>query len=154
MSRCGDLRRVKSTPDPDTFEKYCNTTPISIAILFWEVLNGVGVDGVGVIFPFFTHFSPFFTHFSPFPMHFSASPKDQQFTARMGNFTPTTSAPTPCKTSRFLERRYKKTERRHQKNRDKGTILAETITKEFLGTILFVISFAMIKNNSTRRISL
>ena len=24
-----------------------------------EVLNGVGVDGVGVIFPFFTHFSPF-----------------------------------------------------------------------------------------------
>ena len=27
------LRRVKSTPDPDTFEKYRDTPPISIAIL-------------------------------------------------------------------------------------------------------------------------
>ena len=36
----------------------------------WEVLNGVGVDGVGVIFPFFTHFSPFSSLFS-------ASPKGQ-----------------------------------------------------------------------------
>ena len=27
------IRRVKSTPDPDTFEKYCDTPPISIAIL-------------------------------------------------------------------------------------------------------------------------
>ena len=26
----------------------------------WEVLNGVGVDGVGVIFPFFYAFFPFF----------------------------------------------------------------------------------------------
>ena len=26
-------RRVTSTPDPDAFEKYCNATPISIAIL-------------------------------------------------------------------------------------------------------------------------
>ena len=44
----------------------------------------VGVDGVGVIFPFFTHFSRFSTHFSPFSTHFSpfsslfsASPKGQ-----------------------------------------------------------------------------
>ena len=33
----------------------------------WEVLNGVGVDGVGVIFPFFTHFSPFSSLFSGSP---------------------------------------------------------------------------------------
>ena len=31
----------------------------------WEVLNGVGVDGVGVIFPFFNAFFPFFYAFSP-----------------------------------------------------------------------------------------
>ena len=50
----------------------------------WEVRNGVGVDGVGVISPFFTHFSSFFTHFSPFLTHcspffthFSASPRGQ-----------------------------------------------------------------------------
>ena len=34
--------------------------------MYWEVLNGVGVDGVGVIFPFFYAFSPFSTHFPPF----------------------------------------------------------------------------------------
>ena len=71
----------------------------------WEVLNGVGVDGVGVIFPFFHAFFPFFTHFSPHFTHFSPlrlmdKGKQQQFTAKMGNFTPTPSAPTPCKTSR------------------------------------------------------
>ena len=32
----------------------------------WEVLNGVGVDGVGVIFPFFYAFFPFFYAFFPF----------------------------------------------------------------------------------------
>ena len=37
----------------------------------WEVLNGVGVDGFGVIFPFF------FAQFSPFSSLFSASPKGQ-----------------------------------------------------------------------------
>ena len=45
----------------------------------WDVLNGVGVDGVGVIFPFFYAFFPFFyAHFSPFFTHFSHfSPKGQ-----------------------------------------------------------------------------
>ena len=33
---------------------------------FWEVLNGVGVDGVGVIFPFFYAFFPFFCAILPF----------------------------------------------------------------------------------------
>ena len=77
-----------------------------------EVLNGVGVDGVGVIFPLFTH-SPFFTHFSlfftlfPLLLRFSLlllkdMGKQQQFTAKMGNFTPTPSAPTPRKTSQIL----------------------------------------------------
>ena len=71
----------------------------------WEVLNGVGVDGVGVIFPFFDAFFRFFTHFFAFFSLFSSSPKRQgqttaKFTAKMGNFTPTPSAPTPCKTSR------------------------------------------------------
>ena len=32
----------------------------------WEVLNGVGVDGVGVIFSFFYAFFPFFYAFFPF----------------------------------------------------------------------------------------
>ena len=32
---------------------------LSAPKLFWEVLNGVGVDGVGGIFPFFTFFFVF-----------------------------------------------------------------------------------------------
>ena len=78
---------------------------------YWEVLNGVGVDGVGVIFPFFYAFFVFLRIFSlffaflRFSSLFSSPPKRQgqttaKFTARMGNFTPTPSAPTPCKTSR------------------------------------------------------
>ena len=43
----------------------------------WEVLNGVGVDGVGVIFPFFYAFFLFFMHFSSIFTHFSPSPKGQ-----------------------------------------------------------------------------
>ena len=48
-----------------------------------EVLNGVGVDGVGVIFPFFFAFFVFlriFTHFYAFLRFsslFSSSPKDK-----------------------------------------------------------------------------
>ena len=46
------------------------------ATFFWEVLNGVGVDGVGVIFPFFYAFFPFFYAFFPlfyafFPFFFA-----------------------------------------------------------------------------------
>ena len=77
-------------------------------VFSWEVLNGVGVDGVGVISPFFMHFSPFYAFFrfsSPF-LRFSLlllkdKGKQQQFTAKMGNCTPTPSAPTPYKTSRL-----------------------------------------------------
>ena len=29
------FRRIQSTPDPDTFEKYRDAPPISIAVLFW-----------------------------------------------------------------------------------------------------------------------
>ena len=77
-------------------------------MIYWEVLNGVGVDGVGVIFPFFYAFFPCFYAFFPFFYAFvpffllKDKGKQQQFTAKMGNFTPTPSAPTPCKTSRFL----------------------------------------------------
>ena len=82
-------------------------------VVFWEVLNGVGVDGVGVISPsFFTRIFPFFFTFfslssSLFFAFFSSSPKGQgqttaKFTAKKGNFTPNPSAPTPCKTSRVL----------------------------------------------------
>ena len=46
-------------------------------LLQWEVLNGVGVDGVGVIFPFFYAFFHFSMHFSPCSSLFSASPKGQ-----------------------------------------------------------------------------
>ena len=63
--------------------------------LHWKVLNGVGVDGVGVISPFFTHFSPFSTHFPLFLRNFPLflrfsllllkdKGKQQQFTAKMG----------------------------------------------------------------------
>ena len=80
--------------------------------LYLEVLTGIGVDGVGVIFPFFTHFSPFLCIFPLFlrifPLFLRISllllkdkGKQQQFTAKMGNFTPTPSAPTPCKTPRL-----------------------------------------------------
>ena len=40
----------------------------------WEVLNGVGVDGVGVIFPFFYAFFPFFYAFFPFFFAFLCFP--------------------------------------------------------------------------------
>ena len=49
----------------------------------WEVLNGVGVDGVGVIFPFFLRIFRLFTHFFVFfaflrfSSLFSSSPKGQ-----------------------------------------------------------------------------
>ena len=74
----------------------------------WEVLNGVGVDGVGVIFPFFYAFFPFFLRIFPLFLRISLlllkdKGKQQQFTAKMGNFTPTPSAPTPCKTSRMTK---------------------------------------------------
>ena len=78
-----------------------------LSLIYWEVLNGVGVDGVGVIFPFFLRIFPLFYAFFPFfYAFFSASPikdkgKQQQFTAKKANFTPTPSAPTPCKTSRI-----------------------------------------------------
>ena len=62
-----------------------------------EVLNGVGVDGVGGIFPFFSFFFVFL-RFCVALMEDKG--KRLQFTARMGNFTPTPSALTPCKTSR------------------------------------------------------
>ena len=87
---------------------------------FWEVLNGVGVDGVRGIsrflrffffvflrfFVFFRFFLFFFSLFLVF-LRFSLillEDKDEQlqFTAKMGNFTPTPSAPTPCATSRFF----------------------------------------------------
>ena len=76
----------------------------------WEVLNGVGVDGVGGIFPFFFFaffFFVFFLFFFAFLFSFFAfllSLKGQGKTAaiycKIGNFTPTLSALTPCKTSR------------------------------------------------------
>ena len=78
--------------------------------LFWEVLNGVGVDGVGVIFLFFTHFSLFYAFFR-FASFFFAflrflffllkdKDKQQQFTANLGNFTPTPSATDPVQNFR------------------------------------------------------
>ena len=36
------LRRIESTPDPDTFEKYRDTPPTSIAILFAKVCPPLG----------------------------------------------------------------------------------------------------------------
>ena len=89
----------------------------------WEVLNGFGVDGVGGIFPFFRFFFCFSSLFRFFFLRFSSlffvflrsslvlsedKGKRLQFTAKMGNFTPTPSAPTPCKTSRFLSIKQKK----------------------------------------------
>ena len=90
------------------------------APLSWEVLNGVGVDGVGGNFPFFSfffvflrffvffRFSSFFFVFFRFSSLFFAflrfswnEGKRLQFTGKMGNFTPTPSAPTPFGTSRL-----------------------------------------------------
>ena len=79
----------------------------------WEVLHGVGVDGVGEILPplflFFLRFFAFFCSFFVlvFSFVFPRSPlilleegQKLQLTGKMGNFTPTPSAPTPLKTSR------------------------------------------------------
>ena len=42
------------------------TLVLGVGVFSWEVLNGVGVDGVGEIFPFFYAFFPFFYAFFPF----------------------------------------------------------------------------------------
>ena len=88
-----------------------------------------GVDGVGVISPFFHAFFPlfscsfplFFTLFSPCSSLFSSSPKGQgQTTAiywKMGNFTPTPSAPTPLRTSPTV----------HTLNRSRSCILGASV---------------------------
>ena len=57
---------------------------------FWEVLNGVGVDGVGVIFPFFCAFFPFFYAFPPFfyasfPFFLRIFPLSSLFSASLSN---------------------------------------------------------------------
>ena len=39
---------------------------LEASCLYWEVFNGVGVDGVGVIFTFFYAFFPFFYAILPF----------------------------------------------------------------------------------------
>ena len=99
-----------------------------MAKMRWEVLNGVGVDGVGGIFPFFSFFFIFlrflffffsfffvFLRFSSFFFVFCLfswnKGKRLQFTGKMGNFAPTPSAPTPFGTSRMrtvskLERQF------------------------------------------------
>ena len=86
--------------------------PTLVLVHGWEVLYGVGVDGVGVIFPFFYAFFAFlrifslFFRFSSIFFRFSLlllNKGQGQTTAiycKMGNFTPTPSAPTLCKTSR------------------------------------------------------
>ena len=70
-----------------------------MASIVWEVLNGVGVDGVGVIFPlFFAHFSSFFTHFSAFSTHFSS------FSTHFSPFSPEGQGQTTaiyCKNGEF-----------------------------------------------------
>ena len=85
----------------------------------WEVLNGVGVDGVGVIFPFFYAVFRFFTHFFVFfrfSSLLSSSPEGQgQTTAiycKNGEFhsdpvctDPVQNLPTPEYCISFRKRR-------------------------------------------------
>ena len=77
----------------------------------WEVLNGVGVDGVGVIFPFFYAFFVFLRNFSlffaflRFSSLFSSSPRGQgqttaKFTAKKGEFHSDPVCTDPVQTSR------------------------------------------------------
>ena len=47
-------------------------------VLHWEVLNGVGVDGVGVIFPIFYAFFPFFYAFLCFSLRTRANNSNVQ----------------------------------------------------------------------------
>ena len=94
---------------------FVNIFVYTVVSIFGEVLNGVGVDGVGGMEDFFLFFFAFsfllvFLRSSSFFFRFSSlfwySPRGQgkrlQFTAKMGNFTPTPSAPTPCRTSRIF----------------------------------------------------
>ena len=66
----------------------------------WEVLKGVGVDGVGGPFSFFCFTSFLFSSFF-FVLFLLLVYRNRklQFAEKMGNFTPTPSAPTPFETS-------------------------------------------------------
>ena len=100
------------TPSPGT-----PSPALRLRVVAYLVINEVGVDGVGGIFPFFTFFFVFLRAFSFFFafLRFSSlfflrfslilledKGKRLQFTANMGNFTPTPSAPTPFRTSRIF----------------------------------------------------
>ena len=84
--------------------------------MIWEVLTGVGADGVGGLFHYyfffvFLSFSSFFLVFFFFLFFFFFFAfllillAQEQTTAtywKMGNFSPTPSAPTPFRTSRMI----------------------------------------------------
>ena len=99
-------------PEPNRNRKLEPSEP-----LFWEVLKGVGVDGVGVIFPFFYAFFPFFLRFS------RPSPKGQgQTTAnccKNGEFHSDPVCTDPVQN--FPSFRRNQTRNRNRRNRFPGT---------------------------------
>ena len=84
-------------------ENMWRTSNLDVYDIPWEVLNGVGVDGVGGFFSFiFLRFSLLFSFFLCFS-HILPEDKGKrlQFPGKMGSFTPSPSAPAPFKTSRI-----------------------------------------------------
>ena len=75
---------------------------LSFLSLFQEILNGVGVDGVGGICPFFLFFLRFLCFFFFFSPTLLGQEQRLQLTGRTRDFTPTPSAPTPFRTSRLF----------------------------------------------------
>ena len=71
----GEFAKSWGGGGPIAFRKVPDCVPDLVGIpFFWEVLNRVGVDGVGGIFPFFSSLFLFFVGFSSF---FSDSPRGQ-----------------------------------------------------------------------------
>ena len=105
------------------------------------MLNGVGVDGVGGIFPFFSFFFAFFSFF----FAFQDKSKQLQFTGKMGNFTPTPSAPTPFRTSRnLLGAKQKRTEEQTHEQKFHGTVPG------FAGELFAYVLFSSIWNEARK----
>ena len=74
----------------------------SFRVSLWEVLDGVGVHGVGGIFPIFFVFLRSSSFFFLLLLILLGQGQITAIYLRIGNFTPTPSAPTPFRTSRSL----------------------------------------------------
>ena len=83
--------KAPTSVQPAFLKRFKVGQELAISAEGWEVLNGVGVDGVGVIFPFFYAFFPFPFFHAFFPFFFALPRQDsggsdcpQKLPARVG----------------------------------------------------------------------